>query len=353
MLRSVECTKQRTHYFLRASGKKAQSDRGFTRRNEMADNFTDIISKLGSDTLFGIKTNTIYTVIGFLSFLGNSIVVYVYVRVGSLRKNVANLFILNQACIDCASGVLLVLNCSTSMQAPWMPPWLQDLNCRMWLSKAPMWGLLLASTYNVLAVTVDRYFSVVRPFIHRHHFTRYRAKVAVCSVWTFGLGFNLAYMLPTSEIRRNRCYLYDAFPNLVIQRMVGSLVLFIQYLLPLVVICYSYQRIYQRLASCPGDQRSRVRRNVIRTLMLIAMCFVICWTPNQILYTMFNLGQTKLFTSPYFHVSVSLVYINGCCNSLIYVVSYDSFKKEAKRILIPDIFNKTTNNKSKVYTITS
>jgi len=35
--------------------------------------------------------------------------------------------------------------------------------CRFWLSRAPLWNLLFASTYGILLMMLDRYIAVIYP----------------------------------------------------------------------------------------------------------------------------------------------------------------------------------------------
>ena len=39
--------------------------------------------------------------------------------------------------------------------------------CRVWLSRVPLWSMLVASTYSVLAVTVERYLAIIHPIVYK------------------------------------------------------------------------------------------------------------------------------------------------------------------------------------------
>lgn len=305
----------------------------------------DIIKKLSDDKLFGIHTNSIYSFIGVLSMFGNGLVIYVFVQAKSLRKGVANIFILNQSCIDGLTGAVLLANCQSSEIPAWMlklngsNKWIFEVYCRLWLSKVILWGLLVSSTYNILIVTMERYLSIIYPILHRQHMNKKKVFLSIKIIWIFGLGFNFAYMIPTSKTNGDRCILYQAFPSHWVQTSVGCLVLIIQYFLPLIIIAYCYICIFLKISVSDKMSRSnvesmmiRVRRNVIRTLLMISACFIIFWTPNQLLYAMYNMGVSDLFTNKFFHISVCMVYLNSCCNPLIYALSYESFKKAAKKV---------------------
>ena len=39
--------------------------------------------------------------------------------------------------------------------------------CRFWLSRWPLWSLLVASTYSILVLTVERYVAIVYPVVYK------------------------------------------------------------------------------------------------------------------------------------------------------------------------------------------
>lgn len=328
----------------------------------------DFLPTLSKDKLFGIYTNTIYSFIGVLSILGNGIVVFVFIRVKSLRNGIANTFILNQSCVDGLTGLIMLTNGQISEIPKWLlrisesNKWIFEVYCRLWLSKVILWGLMVTSTYNIVIVTMDRYFSIMYPILHRRHMTKKKVSLAIKSIWLFGLGFNLAYMIPTSETKGDKCIMYQKYPSHMVQTIVGCLVLVIQYTIPIVIIVYCYIRIFQKISFSNTDiTRSnaetitnRVRRNVIRTLLIVSACFIACWSPNQLLYAMINMGVVKLLTNKFFHLSVCLVYLNSCCNPLIYALSYDSFKKASKKaFLCRNSIQREPSTKNNVYVISN
>ena len=57
---------------------------------------------------------------------------------------------------------------------------------------------------------------------------------------------------------------------------------------------------------------ARARRNVIKTLALVSIAFVVCWTWNQMYFFIFNLGKKLSLSSPFYHFTVITVYVNSC-----------------------------------------
>ena len=71
----------------------------------------------------------------------------------------------------------------------------------------------------------------------------------------------------------------------------------------------------------------RARRNTFKTFLIVFVTFLICWTPNQIIYFSFNLGMPLQFTEWYYLLSVAMVASNSCVNPVIYALKYRQFRK--------------------------
>ena len=86
------------------------------------------------------------------------------------------------------------------------------------------------------------------------------------------------------------------------------------------------------LANAEGGTLGQARQNIFKTLVIVTVCFTICWLPNQALYFYFNMGNYLNFSAWYYHGSVILVYCNSCCNPIIYVAQYDQFRLGIKTL---------------------
>ena len=86
----------------------------------------------------------------------------------------------------------------------------------------------------------------------------------------------------------------------------------------------------------PTDLREarmmRARQNVIKTLIIVGACFIICWGPNQILYFLSNIGVRVDFTSIYYHWTVMMTSVNCCINPIIYTFKYEQFRKCLRKL---------------------
>ena len=43
-----------------------------------------------------------------------------------------------------------------------------DILCRVWLSRVPLWSTFMMSTYNLVLITADRFAAVMFPVMYRN-----------------------------------------------------------------------------------------------------------------------------------------------------------------------------------------
>ena len=74
-------------------------------------------------------------------------------------------------------------------------------------------------------------------------------------------------------------------------------------------------------------------RNTIKTLVLVAVCFVICWTGNQVWFLLYNIGYEVAFDSEVYQFFVLMVCVNCTINPFIYLVQYKEYQAALKTLV--------------------
>lgn len=82
-----------------------------------------------------------------------------------------------------------------------------------------------------------------------------------------------------------------------------------------------------------SELQHRVRRNVIKTLLLVGVTFTVCWTPNQVTFLCYNLGIYKLdFNGTVYVLGVLLAFCNIWINPFIYTFKYRKFQQGLRKV---------------------
>ena len=86
----------------------------------------------------------------------------------------------------------------------------------------------------------------------------------------------------------------------------------------------------KQLADLKEDKFQLARRNTIKTLLIVGCGFIICWTQNQVLYLLHNLGYPVDFNSTYFQYTVLRGFLNCTVNPFIYLAQYRDYQTALK-----------------------
>ena len=87
----------------------------------------------------------------------------------------------------------------------------------------------------------------------------------------------------------------------------------------------------------PGKEKFQLaRRNTIKTLLIVGLCFIICWSQNEILFFMYNCGYDIQFNSVYFDFTLLMVFINCTVNPFIYLIKYRDYQEALRKFFHSD-----------------
>nr|AQT03384.1 G protein coupled receptor [Perinereis aibuhitensis] len=292
----------------------------------------------------------VYIVIGCLGILDNGFVIIVILHSRKMRNKLCNLFILNQSVVDLVASVFLLCNSPSVPTLGSASNISLEFYCRIWDSNYLFWAAVTWSTYNLVAITIERYLEVVHPLRYRSFFTRRRAKVIVAVVWLVGFTIPIVTSVITSPAGADgTCQKHRAWSSRLMAALVGFYALFFGFLLPVVImiVCYTQMIMTFNLKVRPSDpstmisesekRRSermlRVRKSLIKTMLMVSIVFVICWIGDQVYFFLFNIRVIKDLQQTLTTIVVSLAFLNCCINPFIYTCQYNDFQEATRRLL--------------------
>ena len=286
-------------------------------------------------------------IVGTLGILGNGIVCVVIARVPAMRT-LTNAIIFNQAVIDFLASVFMILR--RHARPPLNPnEVLAFIQCFLWEAPIFPWTFFVASTFNLVLLTLERYVAIMYPFKYLTYFGKTQMTFMLVCVWVLATGYEFHQVI-YRELKNGSCersilseaaYLAD-----------GITTFLFQYLIPLIfmTLCYIHIAVYlKKKASSvqPGQSTIqqgensisgslvRARRNTLKTLFIVFVTYTICWSPNQIAFFMYNFGLQLNFQGAFYIISVVLVVLNSCVNPIIYAFKYKQFQRGVRVLLKP------------------
>ena len=248
-----------------------------------------------------------------------------------------------------------------------------ELFCRIWISKVVLWAALTTSTFSVLALNFERYMAVVQPIFHKVKFTQTRkySVIILVSILCLSIVYKFSSAVITSGVSWNRkCRIFAFWPSKAYEQFIGGFSVILEYFIPLGLIILLYfhmaYKLHHRISpanvnatqrkssainstdqsldsgNCSGlkkkeedtskQEMTRARNNVLKTSAMLSAAFILCWSPNQVYYTMYQFGVASL-GSAFYHFSVLMVFLNCCFNPAIYCLKYKPFQKSFENMV--------------------
>ena len=145
------------------------------------------------------------------------------------------------------------------------------------------------------------------------------------------------------QVTGGQCF--DIWPSDVLQSGVGVLIVFISFLIPLMILIYCYGRILwvlrERIDSNldkGGMSQSlakfhKAQKNVIKTLFIVVLFLVFCFSYSEVFYLLYHLGFSMDFNGFHYNFSTVLFFFNCTVNPFIYLVNYKDFQEGLKLLL--------------------
>ncbi|XP_071798795.1 galanin receptor 2b-like [Asterias amurensis] len=284
--------------------------------------------------------------VGVVGICGNGLVCVVITKIHFMHT-ITNAFILNQAVIDFFGSLLILLSSLIPISDP-IPSGVGGvLLCHVWVSKYFIWAIFTTSTFNLVALTLERYLAIVFPFKYQTLATRRNVTVALLCVWVSAFLF-VTYNFFLRNLDNGKCLQRSVkHPEIL-----GVATVSVIYMVPVIVMLIVYVHISvvltkgaERVGPAPSaaaisgggvaidNQREslmRARRNTFKTLLIVFISFTVCWTPNCIIFTLFSLGYEVDLSSSIYLITVAMVSLNSCVNPFIYAIKYKQFRKALK-----------------------
>ena len=282
----------------------------------------------------------VYIILGSLGLIGNAFVYLVMLRYRNVFSSTTNKLIIHQSFVDFLAALLFLLRLFLVVSPPAVLPdnILGSLYCKLWWSEWPQYVMYITSSFNLVAISLERYYATCQPVRHRSMFSSRRLKLVMAASWMCGW-ISMVHLIPTAYNINGACDV--SWPSPVIQATLGVVIFLTTFIIPMAIIIFAYIKIIlelskrsnARVGDLNQDARnmlSKANKNVTKTLVFVAIFFAICWTPAQGNYFLYNLGLNNNVVNNTFS---AIVAVSFCINPVIYCFTYERFKKQSKKMV--------------------
>ncbi len=296
-------------------------------------------------------------VFGIIGTIGNLLVCIIIVRAKFLH-NLTNYLILSLAVADMIASLLLIFNVFLYEAALISIPDNRigaEIYCRLYASLMFFWICVTTSVFNLVIVTLERFFAIVYPLRYPVYFTKGRARIIVALTWIVSILQELfALWINSYNPKTHSCdYMY---PHEAVEIFNGVFIFFISYFLPLLIMIWSYYLIMRNLKRSAGAMMReqsgenaysllRARKRVIHVLLTVVCAFVILWSPNHIVYLLQNFGIYLVdIESAWYKLTRVMALANSVINPFIYAFKYKQFRKGFRVVICGCVANQVSDH---------
>ena len=243
-----------------------------------------------------------FLIIGIIGVLSNLFVIIVLSSSVKIRHKLVNTLIIHQSVVDMLASIALIGTTHLDGSQPHgLKGTLANLYC--FFAMALVWTLMNISSFSLLFLNIERYISIVFPIYHHTNVTRRKILMFLPIVWVLGIleqtlnGLGLSASKGTCELS------YSSFRAKIFVSM-GIVFVVVHFFLPVLLVLFLYGHMMIRLKTsikskgdAAADRRNHImekaKKNVFKTMVLITICYAVCYVFNSIYLTLNLLGVLK------------------------------------------------------------
>ena len=270
-----------------------------------------------------------------IGILGNLIVVLVTIK-GKIVRTKGRAFIASLAIADILASTNLIFTLASAFNyGKWV---FSDTFCQLNGFLASQFAA--SSTYNIQAISVNRYFIVVKQNLYRRIFTTRNQLLIIALIWCIPIPLAIGPVLGWShfEFDSGNCLCLHDFRSPISYSIA---VVLVTVLIPLVVMCLCYFQIFKHVRH-HSNQVDTMMNNaqtlnvkevkITKTLLVVIAAYVVSFAPAVIvnlMKIMLPTFKTPLWIDLLFTI---LLFSNHANNPIIYGALNKQYRKAFKDI---------------------
>ncbi|XP_067648464.1 uncharacterized protein Rh7 [Eurosta solidaginis] len=278
----------------------------------------------------------VYAILTSIGCLGNSLVIYMFLRCKSLRTP-ANTLVINLA----VSDLLMLLKCPIAIYNNFKQgPALGDAACRIYGFLGGLSGT--ASIATLTAIALDRYNVVVHPLDPLRKPAKVQSTYIISIIWMYSFAFSI---VPALDIGFS-VYVPEGFLttcsfdylNKGLPARIFMFTFFVAaWCVPFTIICLSYFHILKVVIAANRIQSSKDKNKTEQKLALIVVGIIglwfLAWTPYSIVAMLGVFGKEEYLTPLGSMIPALFCKTAACVDPYFYAATHPRFRMEFGRLL--------------------
>lgn len=304
---------------------------------------SDLEDSAAFEAVVRIVVPIFFSIICFLGFFGNLLVIIVVIFNHQMR-NTTNLLILNLAFADMFFIIICVPFTATTYALPIWP--FGDAWCKIYQYILNVTAY--ASVYTLVLMSLDRYLAVVHPISSMTLRTDRNACIMILISWGIICLANIPILIQYSSYSyvyggqsRSTCINLPMVHDPKQGKLFYGCFFAFCYVIPLTLVVVLYGAMLKRLLHgvVPRGSQSgeghRSKRRVTRMVVVVVVMFALAWLPFQVIFMVQFFGTYPTSTA-FIGIKIActcFAYMNSCVNPFLYAFFSENFRKSFRKVL--------------------
>lgn len=211
---------------------------------------------------------------------------------------------------------------------------LRNFYCTFWLSTYIIWSLCCSSVYNLMFLTIERFYAITKPMQYNPDAVYKRLPFILTTAWLSG--FALSFMVAMFfEIVDGQCALTVIYRYPTLFKSMTPYYIIALVMIPSTVMIFAYVKMGLFLASSQFSSKGHriAQKNLFQTCLILMLVFVATGFNHCVSLVMYYIGYYPDSSNDQYQISAALVILNSCINPYVYCIRYRDFQQQVKHLL--------------------
>ena len=241
-----------------------------------------------------------FLVVGIIGVVANVFAIFILGSSVKIRRKLINTLIIHQSFVDFLASVMLIGTAHVDgSDQHGLEGIHSDIYCFFLMGKWPLWVMMDVSSFSLVFLNIERYICIVFPSYHHTKVTRKKVLKILQVVWFLGL---LEQFVLSTSFESDNGVCTFAIPDIV--QIISIIYLILHFFLPVILVLFLYGHIILKLrievntannASLRkrNDVMGKAKNNVFKIMLLVTLCYTICYVFNGIYLTLMLMGRLQ------------------------------------------------------------
>lgn len=280
---------------------------------------------------------TVHSILTIVNIIGNSLVCVVIIKNKVMRTSI-NYLLMNLAIADMVVAIFFVPRHVLIHTFRHPDGMTGTLVCKLLTGGNLAWVGGTASIVTLVAVAIERYYTVLYPLGNNSWLTNGKLKAIIPSSWIFGVIFMLpTFLIKDFDKKRELCV--PMWPKDWKGKTYSLMWLLFLAVFPVLLMTVLYSRViyvlwFKRSKSNLRHQGVvRVRKRVTLIAITVSVIFGVCWLTQSVSYVLMFHIRAHVFGNVIYVASTTMIMVNSAINPFVYALLSQRFRKKIKAML--------------------